>query len=118
MSGLELAASSALVGGILVLPLAAFQLPDRVPGWEALASLAALTLVNSVGSQLLSFRILRLYGPARSSLSTYTSPPLALLLGAAVLGEPVTGAGVAGMVLILAGVAVGSGTVGRPFRAT
>jgi drug/metabolite transporter (DMT)-like permease len=47
-------------------------------------------------------------GPARASLVSYLAPGVALLYGALLLGEAVTPAAIAGLVLILAGVAVAS----------
>ena len=60
-------------------------------------------------AQLFFFRLLRLYGSARSSLVAYLLPVTALLYGAVLLGEPVTASALVGLVLILGGVAVGSG---------
>jgi drug/metabolite transporter (DMT)-like permease len=61
--------------------------------------------------------MLRLHGSARTSLVTYLMPPTALLYGAVLLEEPVTVAAIAGLALILPGVALGSGAVRLPRRA-
>jgi drug/metabolite transporter (DMT)-like permease len=45
-------------------------------------------------------------------LITYLVPALALAYGALFLGEPMTVAAVSGLVLVLAGVALGTGVVG------
>jgi drug/metabolite transporter (DMT)-like permease len=45
-------------------------------------------------------------GPARASLVSYLAPGVALFYGAVLLDEPITPAAIAGLVLILAGVAV------------
>jgi drug/metabolite transporter (DMT)-like permease len=53
--------------------------------------------------------MLNSYGASRAALVTYLIPPVALVYGVSILGEPVTANAVAGLVLILGGVALGSG---------
>ncbi|MBA3413262.1 MAG: EamA family transporter [Actinobacteria bacterium] len=106
-------ATASMIGGALVLvPFALLQLPGELPGWKALGSVVALAVLGTTLAQLVLFRMLRLHGSARTSLVTYLLPPTALLYGALLLDEPLTGAVLAGLGLILAGVAVGSGALG------
>ncbi len=107
--GPVLATGSMLAGGLILLPLALFQLPTHVPGAEAIGSLLALTVVGTTFAQLILFRMLRLYGARRLSLVTYLIPGFALFYGAVLLDEPITVAALAGLVLILGGVALASG---------
>jgi drug/metabolite transporter (DMT)-like permease len=107
--GPVLATGSMLVGGLLLVPLSLFQLPDHVPDAASIASLAALTLLGTAFAQLVLFRMLRLFGSRRLSLVTYLIPGFALFYGAVLLDEPVTVAALGGLVLILAGVALASG---------
>ena len=58
------------------------------------------------------------HGPARSMLVNYLLPGFALLYGATILGEPLTVAKLAGLALILVGVALASGLVVWRRRAT
>ena len=109
--GPVLAAASMVGGSILLLPFALLQLPNALPGWEALASVAALAILGTALAQLVLFRMLLLHGAARTSLVTYLMPPLALLYGVVLLEEPLTAAALAGLALILPGVALGSGAV-------
>jgi drug/metabolite transporter (DMT)-like permease len=109
--GPVLATGGMLVGGLLLLPLALFQLPDEAPGWEAVAAVAALTVLGTTIAQLVFFHMLPLYGNRRISLVAYIMPVFAIGYGAAFLDEPVTAAMVVGLGLILAGVALGSGVV-------
>jgi drug/metabolite transporter (DMT)-like permease len=109
--GPTLAAASMLGGAVVLLPLALVDLPDHTPGWKPVASLAGLTLAGTVLAQLILFRAIRLYGSARTSLVTYLMPPVALVYGAVLLGEPITAASVGGLALIMLGVALGSGAV-------
>jgi drug/metabolite transporter (DMT)-like permease len=114
-SGPVLATANTLIGGLLLLPFALVQWPQQTPGWKSIASLLALALLGTSLAQLILFRMLRLHGPARTSLVTYLMPGLALFYGAILLGEPITVSVLLGMALILAGVALGSGLV-RPLR--
>ena len=57
------------------------------------------------------YRLINLVGARRMSLVTYLMPGFALVYGAVLLDEPVTAPVLAGLGLILAGVALGSGTV-------
>jgi drug/metabolite transporter (DMT)-like permease len=114
-SGPVLATANTLYGGLLLLPFALIQLPEHVPGWKPVASLLALALVGTSFAQLILFRMLRLHGPARTSLVTYLMPGFALFYGALILDEPITTSALAGLALILAGVALGSG-LARPLR--
>ena len=79
-----------LVGGLILLPFALFQLPSAAPGLEATASLLALTLLGTAFAQLVLFRMLALHGSARLSLVTYLMPGFALVYGALILDEAIT----------------------------
>lgn len=107
--GPVLATGSMLAGGVLLLPVALFQLPSEAPGVDTIASLLVLTLIGTALAQLILFHMLRLYGSRRLSLVTYLIPGFAVFYGAVLLDEPVTGAALGGLVLILGGVALASG---------
>ena len=109
-SGPVLAAGSMLVAGLILLPFALFQLPTSVPSAEAIASLLALSLLGTALAQLILFRMLALHGSARLSLVTYLMPGIALVYGALLLDEAITPATIGGLVLILGGVALASGS--------
>ena len=108
-SNTALATGSMAGGAIVLLPLALLSIPDHAPGWKPAASLAALTLLGTALAQLILYRVLRYHGAARLSLVTYLMPPTALFYGWLLLDERITGATAAGLVLILGGVALGSG---------
>ncbi len=80
-----------------------------------MGSLLGLAVAGTAVAQLILFRMLRLFGAARLALVTYLLPVTALIYGRAILGEPVRAASLAGLVLILGGVALGSGAW-RPLR--
>jgi drug/metabolite transporter (DMT)-like permease len=108
-----LATASILGATVILLPFGLATLPDRVPGWKALASVAALGIAGTGFAQLVYYRLVRDYGSARSSLVTYLLPPTALIYGVVLLDEPLTIPELAGLGLILVGVAFGSGLLGR-----
>jgi len=87
-------------------------------GWKPFASVAALGIVGTGFAQLIVNRLISEHGPARSMLVNYLLPGFALLYGATILGEPLTGAKVGGLALILVGVTLASGLVVWGRRAT
>ena len=110
-SGPVLATGSMLAGGVMLLPLALAAPPTSVPTMGALGSLLLLSLVGTALAQLILFRVIALFGARRLSLVTYLMPGIALVYGALILDERITMAALVGMVLILLGVALGSGAM-------
>lgn len=108
-SPLVTATVSSLSGAVILLPFALFQLPGELPSWEAIGSIVALGVLATAVALLFFYRMLNLYGAARSSLVTYLLPPTALVYGVLILDEKITLNAALGLVLILAGVALGSG---------
>ena len=108
---LVISAATTVSGALILLPFALLQLPDEVPGWKALGSVAALGLGGTAFASLILYHMLTTYGSLRTSLVTYLLPPLALFYGVVLLDESVAANAVLGLVLILAGVALGSGIV-------
>jgi len=115
-SGLVFSTNSLIGGLIVLLPLGLAQLPSKVPGWKETGSVIALAVIGTAVAQIIVYRVLRTDGAARVSLVTYLLPMTALIYGVLLLGEPLTWQELAGMVLILGGVALGSGAVRVPRR--
>jgi drug/metabolite transporter (DMT)-like permease len=113
--GPVLATGSMLAATVMLVPLAALEAPATDPTGWAVLSLLALAIGGTAAAQLVLFRILRLYGARKMSLVTYLMPGFALVYGALLLDEAVSGAALAGLALILLGVALGSGAL-RPRR--
>lgn len=111
VAGPALATGSMLASAAMLLPAAALDLPDTDPTAGAVVSLLALAVGGTAAAQLVLFRVLRLYGARKLSLVTYLMPGFALVYGALLLDEPVSAAAVAGLALILLGVALGSGAL-------
>jgi drug/metabolite transporter (DMT)-like permease len=100
-----------VAGALVLLPFGVAQLPADGPGWKAVASVLALGIAGTAIGTLMYYRLVALYGSARASLVVYLLPPFALVYGATLLDEPVTAQKLIGLVLILGGVALGSGLV-------
>jgi drug/metabolite transporter (DMT)-like permease len=115
-SGLTLAATSMVGGVVVLLPLGLLQLPSQVPGWKESGSVLALAVVGTALAQIILYRVLRSDGAARVSLVTYLLPVTALFYGVLLLNEPLTVEELLGMILILGGVALGSGALRFPRR--
>ena len=96
---------------LCLLPFAAFQLPSRFPSLGVSAAVLALSVGGTGLAYVLYYALLAGAGASRSILVTYLVPALALGYGAIFLGEPVTAPAVAGLALVLAGVALGTGAV-------
>jgi drug/metabolite transporter (DMT)-like permease len=110
-SPLVITTASVLAASLLLLPPALFQLPEEMPSWQALGSVAALGIAGTAFALLFFYAMLTRYGASRASLVTYLLPPFALFYGVVFLDERMTLNAVLGLVLILAGVAMGSGVL-------
>ncbi|MFY9578680.1 MAG: DMT family transporter [Gaiellaceae bacterium] len=99
------AASLALV------PLGLAQLPSEFPSWGVTGAMLALSIGGTGVAYVLYYALLSGAGASRAILITYLVPSIALAYGVLLLGEPLTVAAVAGLALVLAGVALGTGVV-------
>src|SRR3954462_8657883 len=99
---------SVTVAGLLTLPAGIATTPGHTP---TLGSVAALVVLGGVGTALafvVYYELINGVGAARAALVSYLAPGIALFYGAVFLDEPITVAAVAGLVLILGGVAFAS----------
>jgi drug/metabolite transporter (DMT)-like permease len=105
-------ALGALTGAsLLMLPGGVAQWPTDVPSAKVLASVAVLGVIGTGLAYVLYYALLAGPGASYSILVTYLVPAIALGYGVALLGEPLTVAAVAGLALVLLGVALGTGTL-------
>ena len=82
---------------------------------KPVVGLVGLALGSTALLLVLTFRLIDAVGPRRAALSAYLAPAFALLLAAVVLDEPITGAAVGGLALIVGGVGLASRRApGRP----
>jgi len=96
------------VAALAVTPAGVALAPHHVPHWKTFAAVAVLGLVATAFAYLLFFTINAEAGAAYASLVTYLVPPIALAYGALFLGESVGVAALAGLLLILGGVGMGT----------
>jgi drug/metabolite transporter (DMT)-like permease len=110
-----LVTGSTIVGALLLAPIAVAQAPSSVPGWEVWAAVGILGVGGMAAGQYVYYVMLEHHGSTKAALVTYLLPGMALVLGVVFLDEPLTIAAVAGLALILLGVALGSGML-KPSR--
>jgi drug/metabolite transporter (DMT)-like permease len=106
-----LAAASMVVAFVVLAPLALASLPSHSPGWKSVGSGVVLGVFGTALAQILAYRLIRLYGSSRAVLVAYMIPAFALAYGAVFLQEAVTMQKLAGLLLILGGVGLGSGAL-------
>ncbi len=111
---------AAIVSGIAMIaaPFLNGQAPtplDQVSS-DALIAVVLLGLLNTFIAYTLFYWIVQKLGAARSAMVTYIVPGVGVVLGALVLGEPITAGLIVGALLILAGIAVVNVRLGGVFR--
>ena len=92
-----------VLAAVLLAPPALLDAPATVPEPSPLVALVVLGLVCTALAFVLMFGLIAEIGPSRASVITYVNPVVAVALGVSFLGEAVTAAAVAGLLLILAG---------------
>ena len=82
----------------------ALLVPKTAPSSAAVGSLLALGLLSTGVAYLMFFELLERVGPTKTTTVTYLIPIVGMLAGAVMLGEPLTGGMLVGLVLVLASV--------------
>ena len=77
--------------------------PAAWPSTSVIVSVVLLAVVCSAAAFIIMVALIAEVGPVRTTTVTYLNPGVALVAGAVVLGEPISGWSVAGFALILAG---------------
>jgi len=107
--------AGSLAGAALVLAIpTALDWPARMPGATAWLSVTALAVLCSAVAYFLYYRLIQRAGAARAMTVTFLIPVFGLAYGALLLGEPVTGATLAGGAVVLAGTLLATGLVRLP----
>ena len=89
-----------------------------VPSGRVVVAVVVLTLACTVAALLLFFALIAEAGPHRALVITFVNPAVALLLGIAVLGEPLTLGAAVGFPLVLVGCVLATRTTARPGSTT
>lgn len=91
------------ISALLLAPFALALTPARLPSLNVALALVGLGVLCTAAGLLAYFALIVEAGPSRAAVITYMNPAVAVALGVAVLGEPLTGAILAGFALIIAG---------------
>jgi drug/metabolite transporter (DMT)-like permease len=102
LSGSQLLAATAIAAALV--PFVGLQPVHLRP--DVLGGIAVLGIFGTGLAYVLNYRLITDEGATATSTVAYLLPVVAVLLGAAVLGDPITPHVVLGMLLVLAGVAL------------
>lgn len=96
-----------IFGAVILLPFALVLTPlERIPSLQATASVAVLGIVGTAIALVLYYELLARVGATRTVMVTYLLPVMALMYGAVLLDERPGPYGIAGLILVLSGIAV------------
>ncbi|WP_424986751.1 DMT family transporter [Microbulbifer sp. S227A] len=113
----QVAAAGMLSGSTLIMLPAAFIIDGPVAldlqpvTWAAIGYYA---LIATAGAYLLYYRVLAMAGSGNLMLVTLLIPPVAIVLGAWLLGEDLHPRAYAGFALLALGLLILNGTIGKP----
>jgi len=99
---------SIVVATVLTLPAAIATAPSELPGLRATLAMLVLGVIGTALAFVIFYKLIDETGAGRASLVSYLAPGVALLYGALLLDEEITLAAIAGLALILGGVALAS----------
>lgn len=106
---LTMAVGQQAAAAAILLPLAAATLPGEPPSLNVVFSVLALAMLSTALVYLLYFRLITNVGPTKTLPVTFLVPVFGVLFGVLLLGEPFGPGTLAGMGIILAGVALVTG---------
>jgi len=95
-----------VAASLMVLPVAAATLPGTSADLGEIAAVVSLGVIGTALAFVLYYSLISEMGAGRASLVGYMIPPTAVAYGALLLDETVTAVSIAGLVLILGGVAL------------
>jgi drug/metabolite transporter (DMT)-like permease len=98
-----ISAGSLAFSALMLLPLAAMNLPTTVPTVNAWMAAGTLAVLCTAVAFLMYFRLLRTIGPTRGITVSYAIPAFGILWGWLWLGEHVSASTIVGGVVIVAG---------------
>ena len=111
---IEVSVNQLVVSGILLAPVAVVTRTGADARPDVIVSVLSLALLGTAVGYLIYFRLIQSAGPTRASTVTLLIPPFGVFFGSVVLGEPVGAGLVAGLALILIGIALVYGWVRAP----
>jgi drug/metabolite transporter (DMT)-like permease len=111
---LAVATGSQVGAALVLLPVALVTWPDTSISLTAWAAAITMGLFSTALAYILYFRLIANTGPTNAITVTYLIPLFAMLLGAVVIDEPITGSMIVGCVVILLGTALATGLLRLP----
>ena len=99
------------VAALAAVPAGVLEAPHHVPAWKTIGAVVMLAVPLTAVAFLLFYAIISGVGAAFASLVTYLVPPVALTYGAIFLDERFGASAFGALVLIFAGVVLGTGRV-------
>jgi drug/metabolite transporter (DMT)-like permease len=108
---LAVAAGSQLASALVLLPLALWLWPAKLPGAAAWANVAILAAASTAAAYALYFKLIAEVGATKAVSVTFLIPAFAMLWGLLILGEVPTVTMIVGCGVILAGTALSTGLV-------
>jgi drug/metabolite transporter (DMT)-like permease len=103
LPSLGVVAASLAITALVYAPVGIAQLPATLPSVPVIFAVMVLGVVCTALAFLLFFALIGEVGSARATVITYVNPAVALALGVAVLGEPLTIGIAIGFVLVVLG---------------
>jgi drug/metabolite transporter (DMT)-like permease len=117
LSSIQTSFVSISVAALMTLPFAAASAPTELPGLRAIAAVVVLGAAGTALGFVIFYKLISEVGAGQASLVSYLAPGVALFYGALLLDEAITVAAIAGLALILGGVALASRPRRRQARA-
>jgi drug/metabolite transporter (DMT)-like permease len=103
---LDVAIMTLAVATVILAPAAFLSLPRRLPSMTVIGAVVELAVLGTAAAFVLFFSAVRSHGPGFALRPVYVSPAVAILGGAALLGDPVTIGAAAGFLIVIAGVSL------------
>ena len=100
---LGVVASTMTLNTLILLPVALLTAPGRMPGAASAGAIVVLGVFCTATAFLAFYRLIAEAGAGRASLINYADPAIAVLLGVALLHEPLRWSALGGFALVLVG---------------
>jgi drug/metabolite transporter (DMT)-like permease len=100
--------ASLIISAVVYAPFTPLVWPDHMVSPQAIGSVVVLAVVCTAGAFLVMFALIAEVGPSRMTFITYINPAVAIILGAAVLQEPLTIGLAIGFPLVIIGSILGT----------
>lgn len=113
VNSITVTCGSLLMGATVLAPFGIWMWPENMPSIEAWLAVAVMAVFSTAWGIILFFRLIREIGPNKAVTVTYLIPLFGMGLGAIFLGEAVTDSMIIGCVMILLGVGLATGLIGK-----